>query len=203
MSPGKFIICGLRCICLCYRFPSLELCHGFTFSLLFISYFLCRVLLLLFYVFPYFDAFFHFIFSLSIFLFFWLLSTSFAYLASCCLRHYNVNTSPEHNNLFVHSCHPQELRNAAINYLINRINTYSITDIKKNRDWQHITTILHNNNYTTHKHQRKHKPNNVEQNTPQKTNNNKPPSRTSEKKPELSKDYLKIQTYKHVLEPQT
>jgi hypothetical protein len=41
MSPGKFIICY---VCLCYKFPSLELCHCFTYSLLFISYFLCRVL---------------------------------------------------------------------------------------------------------------------------------------------------------------
>lgn len=63
MSPGKFIICGLRYICLCYRFPSLALCHRFTYSLLFISYFLCRVLLL-FCVFQFLDFLSHFILPL-------------------------------------------------------------------------------------------------------------------------------------------
>jgi hypothetical protein len=38
---------------------------------------------------------------------------------------------------------------------------------------------------------------------PPKTNKNGPPSRTSEKKPEQSQDYLKIQTYEHLSEPHT
>jgi hypothetical protein len=45
------------------------------------------------------------------------------------------------------------------------MNTYPITDIIKNHEWQNIKTILRNNNYPAHKHQRKHKSNHTEQNT--------------------------------------
>jgi hypothetical protein len=48
------------------------------------------------------------------------------------------------------------------------MNTYPISDINKNHEWQHRRPILHNNNYPMYKHQRKHRPNHMEQNTPPK-----------------------------------
>jgi hypothetical protein len=83
------------------------------------------------------------------------------------------------------------------------MNTYPITDINKNHEWQHIRTVLHNNNYPTHKHQRKHKPNHMEQNTSPK---NKPKLASFTysyvgKKPGSSQDYLRIQTYELLPEP--
>jgi hypothetical protein len=46
---------------------------------------------------------------------------------------------PTFTDLIIHndSCHPQEHKNAAINYLINHMNTYPITDTKKNQELQH------------------------------------------------------------------
>jgi glycerol-3-phosphate cytidylyltransferase-like family protein len=69
-------------------------------------------------------------------------------------------------DLIIHndSCHPQEHKYAAINYLTNRLNTYPVTESSKNHEQQQIKIILHNNNYLTHGHGRKSKSNHREQN---------------------------------------
>jgi hypothetical protein len=48
------------------------------------------------------------------------------------------------------------------------MNTYPITAINETHECQHMRTIVRNNNYPTRKHQRKHKSNPTEQNTPPK-----------------------------------
>jgi hypothetical protein len=81
---------------------------------------------------------------------------------------FSIFRKPTSTVLIIHndSCHPQEHKNAAINYLTNRMNTYPITDKSRNHERQHIKVILHNNNYPTYRHERKHKPNHSEQNKP-------------------------------------
>jgi hypothetical protein len=89
-------------------------------------------------------------------------------------------------------------KNAAITCLINRMNTYPITDTSKNYELQHTKTILHNKNYPTYKHLKKQKTNHTEQNTPtENKDKNGPPLHISEKKQEPLQDYLKTQTYEH------
>jgi hypothetical protein len=81
---------------------------------------------------------------------------------------FSIFWKPTYTNLITHndSCHPQEHKYAAINYLTNRMKTYPITESSKNHEQQQIKTILHNNNYPTHGQGRKSKSNYREQNTP-------------------------------------
>jgi hypothetical protein len=48
------------------------------------------------------------------------------------------------------SCHPQEHRTASINYLMNRLHTYPITNKAKNKKLNVIKNTLHNNRYNIH-----------------------------------------------------
>jgi hypothetical protein len=85
-------------------------------------------------------------------------------------------------------------KNAAINYLINRMNTHPITAINKTmngntyKQYYLIIIILHANT--------KENINQITLNRTHylKSNKNGPSSRTSKKKPEPSCDYLEIQT---------
>jgi hypothetical protein len=45
------------------------------------------------------------------------------------------------------SCHPYEHKLQGINYLLNRLHTYSITEKAKDAEKNTIRNILHNNEY--------------------------------------------------------
>jgi hypothetical protein len=45
------------------------------------------------------------------------------------------------------SCHPYEHKRASINYLMNRVNTYTITNEAKTRELNIIQDTLNNNEY--------------------------------------------------------
>jgi hypothetical protein len=83
---------------------------------------------------------------------------------------FNLFRKPTATDLTIHNdfCHPEEHKKSTINYLINHMNTYPITDVNKTHELQHIKTILHNNSYPTHIHESKHKLNHVNMNTPPK-----------------------------------
>jgi hypothetical protein len=66
------------------------------------------------------------------------------------------------------SCHPYEHKEAAFNYLYNRIHTYKLTKENKKREEEFIAQILENNEYPPqikNKDQKKSPTNNTIQNT--------------------------------------
>jgi hypothetical protein len=62
---------------------------------------------------------------------------------------FDIYRKPTTTDLIIHnhSCHPLEHKKSAINYLINRMNTYPITHESKDIDLRTIKTILKNNHY--------------------------------------------------------
>jgi hypothetical protein len=74
--------------------------------------------------------------------------------------------------LIIHndSCHPTEHKNSAIQYMINRTNTYPISTNNKHHKLQRINIILQNNNYPqfTHKNNRRKQNKNTTTSTTQK-----------------------------------
>jgi hypothetical protein len=65
------------------------------------------------------------------------------------------------------SCHPWEHKTASIKYLMNRLNTYPITNKAKNMELEVIKSTLHSNKYKIHQIKEQHKLH--EQNTDTKT----------------------------------
>jgi hypothetical protein len=62
---------------------------------------------------------------------------------------FSTHRKPTTTDLIIHddSCHPPEHKNSAIRYLINRLNTYAISEDNQHHELLHIKTILQNNNY--------------------------------------------------------
>ncbi|PNF39362.1 hypothetical protein B7P43_G18159, partial [Cryptotermes secundus] len=81
---------------------------------------------------------------------------------------FEIYRKPTSTDLILHntSCDPYEHKEAAINYLCNRINTYKLTNEGKIKEEGIITRILVNNEYSTYARDHNTKPPN--NNTPQK-----------------------------------
>jgi hypothetical protein len=62
---------------------------------------------------------------------------------------FGIHRKPTTTDLILRntSCHPQEHKKSAINYLYNRINTHKLTNENKNKEENIITQILENNGY--------------------------------------------------------
>jgi hypothetical protein len=62
---------------------------------------------------------------------------------------FSIYRKPTTTDLIIHneSCHLYEHKKSAINFLINRINRYPITQESKDKESQIISTILENNKY--------------------------------------------------------
>jgi hypothetical protein len=71
-----------------------------------------------------------------------------------------IYRKPAATDLIIHydSWHPYEHKRAAINFLINRMNTYPLSYDNKNKEETIIRTILNNNNYPQNTIQRIPKP---------------------------------------------
>jgi hypothetical protein len=61
----------------------------------------------------------------------------------------DIYLKPTTTDLIIHSnsCHPYEYKKSAINYLINRMNTFPITNESKDQELQTIRIILKNNHH--------------------------------------------------------
>jgi hypothetical protein len=64
---------------------------------------------------------------------------------------YSIYRKPTYTDIIIpkSSCHPHEHKMSGINYLINRLQTYPITDEAKDIERNTIKCILHNNEYDT------------------------------------------------------
>jgi ribosomal protein S25 len=62
---------------------------------------------------------------------------------------FGIYRKPTTTDIIIHnsSCHPHEHKNSAIKYLVNRMNTYPISEDNQHQELQHIKSILQNNNY--------------------------------------------------------
>jgi hypothetical protein len=74
---------------------------------------------------------------------------------------FNIYRKPTATDTIIHraSCHPPEHKQAAIQYMINRMNTYDLPDSNKTQEHNIIRQILHNNGYepSVNTHYRKKK----------------------------------------------
>jgi hypothetical protein len=63
---------------------------------------------------------------------------------------FGIYRKPTTSDLIIHndSCHPYERIKAAVNYLINHMNQYSLTHANREREKAIIKEILNNNNYS-------------------------------------------------------
>jgi hypothetical protein len=80
---------------------------------------------------------------------------------------FEIYRKPTSMDLILHntSCHPNEHKKSAINYLYNRVNTYGLTNENKHKEEEIIAHILENNQYPLHIIYNKQTPSNS--NTPQ------------------------------------
>jgi hypothetical protein len=62
---------------------------------------------------------------------------------------FDIYRKPATTDLIIRndSCHPYEHKRSAINFLVNRMNKYPVTEETKYKEQQTIKTILENNNY--------------------------------------------------------
>jgi hypothetical protein len=78
---------------------------------------------------------------------------------------FGIYRKPMATDLILHnsSCHPNEHKKSAINYLYNRINTYKLTKENKNKEEEAIAHILENNGYSPQIKNKRASKNNIAQ----------------------------------------